>query len=248
MPLAEIEDHIRQFDARIEDRTRGYHNEVIYDIVGKGLMLLKGRAEHLNITGRPKSGETVSPLSKKEAKQLVKLEEKGEQGFLSWFDTTFPGQQIRTARNYMNAARNAGLTSDHGLEDVEALRTALALHEKKPTDLYRLADKVSETPPEDTTPPPNLVADTQRDLFAYLDQALVLRDQMDAEVFEAVHVRLHATLEKLTGAKWIMADEAPSTNGAQHGDLHANGHANDVARRHAKVKAKAAQKKAAKRK
>jgi len=260
MPLAEIEDHIRELDAKIDDRTRGYHNEVIYDIVAKGLMLLKGRAAHQTETltqfqkGNKKAakngGETVSPPSEK---HLVRLGEVGEKGFLAWFEETFEGQQIRTARNYMNAARNAGLTSDHGLEDVEALRVAAALHEKKPTDLYRLADAPSKTPTD--LPPAQIshVAEVQRDLFSYLDQTLQLRDDMEPEDFAATTQRLQATLEKLTGGKWAMVDatddsaehasmhkknrESTRMNAKGKGKLSAAASANRAARNRAKIKA-----------
>lgn len=221
MPLAEIEDHIRAIDARIDGCTRGFHNEVIYEIVGKGLMLLKGREAHLR-QGQKALVETVSTSGKQPtSKALAKAEEASEKGFLAWLDEKFPEQSSRTARNYMNAARNVGLTSDHTLDDVQALKLTMALHEKKPTDLYRLADAVSETPDEnEPAPQPNLVADLTRDLFSYLDDAIVLRDNMEPEQYEAVHSRLHATLEKLTGAKWVMLEEAPSADGAQHGEQH----------------------------
>lgn len=239
MPLAEIEDHIRALDAKIEDRTRGYHNEVIYDIVGKGLMLLKGRALHLaqastqfQAGGKKALKSGVETVATPSGKQLAKIEEKGEGGFLGWLEEKFPEQSSRTARNYMNAARNAGLTADHGPEDVEALRVAMALHEKKPTDLYRLADAVKDEPTRDEpAPAPNMVKDALRDLFATCDTAIVLRDNMEPEDYEAAHVRLHSTLEKLTGAKWVMLDEAPSIDGAQHGDLHAGKGAKSRAKR-----------------
>ncbi len=217
MPLAEIEDHIRQLDARINEKTRGYHNEVIYDIVGKGLMLLKGRDVHLR-QGQKALVETVSTSGKQPtSRALAKAEEKGEQGFLGWLEASFPDQSTRTARNYMNAARNAGLTSDHALADVEALKLTAALHEKKPTDLYRLEDALKTTPEPDNTPPANLVADVQRDLFNYLDQALQIRNEMDHEAYEATTQRLQSTLEALTGCKWGIVD---GNDSAQHGEVH----------------------------
>lgn len=217
MALAEIEDHIIQLDAQINDRTRAYHNEVIYDIVAKGLMLLKGREIHLR-QGQKALVETVSTSGKQPTpKALAKAEEKGEQGFIAWLEKTFPEQSARTARNYMNAARNACLTSDHGLADVAALRQTGALNEKKPTDLYRLEDSLKDKPAELPEPKIDLVGDTDAALFEILDDALQLRDDHDVEPYEAVTTRVQAFLEAWTGCKWSMVDDA--NDSAQHGDV-----------------------------
>jgi hypothetical protein len=219
MPIAEIEDHLRRLDSKITEHTREYQNTVIYDIVGKGLLLLKAREIHLASAGRPKIVETVSTISKKDAKALAKMEAKGDQGFIAWLEEAFPDQTTRTARNYMNAARNAGLTSDHSLDDVDTLKRAMALHEKKPTDLYRLVDKDETPAPPANEPPVNLVADFQRDFFSCLDIAITMRDDMDAPAYEATWQRMQATLEKFTGAKWVITDG--ENDAASHGDQHA---------------------------
>lgn len=209
MQLEEIADHIRQIDARIQETTRGFQNEVIYDIVGKGLLLLKAEAVYL-VSDLP---ETVSGRrhERNEKGQLA-----AQEGFTKWLGDTFPELNERTARNYRNAARNAGLTSDHTLDDVQALKTALVLHEKKPTDLYKLADALKTPEKQDPAPAPNLVADLMHDLFAALDQALQLRGQFDDQPFEAVTTRLRDTLQRWTGTGWIMGQEDGS---AQHGDV-----------------------------
>lgn len=207
-----LETQIRDLLHSDISREQEWQRTAIYDRVAIGLCLLKGRELHLQKAGRPKNGGNGSTISK--------AEQKAETGFLDWIEVQFPGFSTRTARNYMNGARNCGLTSDHGLEDVEALRTAQALHDKTAKELYQIKDAVKPTTTDAPAPAPNLVADLTRDLFGYLDDALTLRDQMEPEAFEAVHTRLHATLEKLTGAKWIMADDAAALDGAQHGELH----------------------------
>ncbi len=215
MLLAEIEDHIRSFDAKIAERTRAYQNEVIYDIVAKGLMLLKARETHLK-QGQKTLVETVSTSAKKQARALAKQEEEGERGFLAWLESRFPGQSSRTARNYMNAARNCALTSDHDLDDVEALRQAQALHEKKPTDLYRLTD-TPPPPPGNSEQPRNLVTEVQMELFGVLDQVVSVRDDMSADQYEAAWIRMKETLEKFTGAAWEMVN---TSSHGEHGEEH----------------------------
>lgn len=227
MPLAEIEEHIRALDAKIEDRTRGYHNEVIYDIVGKGLMLLKANALH-NAQG-----------SRTDRKKLRATVAQGfAEGFDAWFAERYPEQSRRTTYNYMNAARNAGLTSDHSLADVEALRTAMALHEKKPTDLYRLPDALKPPASTELPPPINLAAQVQLELFSALDQALTAKESMDGETYEATWQRMQATLQAFTGARWVMSDEPLDDDSAQHGDMHSDGRAPKAAAKSAKKTAK----------
>lgn len=221
MPLTEIEENIRALDARIDDRTRGYHNEVIYDIVGKGLMLLKGREAHLAQESTQFKKRGVETVSTPSAKQLAKIGEQGERGFLAWLGEKFEGQSTRTARNYMNAARNAGLTSDHTLADVEALRQTAALHEKKPTDLYRLADAL-QTPalPDKPEPVANIVAQTFAEAKTGVSALVAQRDQMEPEVYETAWTWLKSELETFTGRAWCPLEDRPFAEAQQHGELH----------------------------
>jgi hypothetical protein len=211
--LADIEAHLRRIDAQIAEHTRGFHNTVIYDIVAKGLLLLKANAAH-NAQGtrtdrkKPRATVAQSPAAP---------------GFDQWLEDHFPDTSRRSAYNYMNAARNAGLTSDHTLEDVDALRESLALHEKKPTDLYRLPDSLKPAPSlDDPAPPVNLAAQVQLELFSVLDQTITARESMDPATYEATWHRMQTTLEAFTGTRWTMQDAASATtdDSAQHGDTH----------------------------
>ncbi|MEO7933233.1 MAG: hypothetical protein ABIT76_08760 [Chthoniobacterales bacterium] len=195
-------------------RELAWRNESIYDRVAIGLCLLKGRELHLDISGRPKKSGNVSALSKADKKK----QEKAELGFYNWLEERFPNFNRRTATNYMNAARNCGLTSDHSLEDVDALKTAQALHDKTSKDLYRLVDTLKTTTPEDNTPPPDLIADWQLSFFDVLDTTLTVRDDLTPEQYEATHTRLHATLEKLTGMRWVMTSDPVEEEG-EHGSM-----------------------------
>lgn len=207
--LAVLETQIRDLLQADFSREQAFRNESVYDRVAVGLCLLKGRELHLRKGGRPQNSGNVSTVSKK-------AEDKAEISFNKWIEESFPAFTTRTARNYMNGARNCGLTSDHGLEDVQALRTAQALHDKTAKELYKLADALKTPEKAELPPVPNLVADVTRDLFAALDQALQLRDQFEPDGFEAVTTRTLAFLEKWTGARWVMGT---GDDGAQHGDV-----------------------------
>ena len=101
--------------------------DVAYDLVEIGWIFLQGKAaiEH-GMTGKQnasKNGhETVSHPSA---------------GFLKWLWSAAPGIEARSAQNYMNAARNLGLSAESSLEDVRALRDADALEGKKLKDVYK---------------------------------------------------------------------------------------------------------------
>ncbi len=100
--------------------------DIAYDLVEIGWILLQGKAaiEH-GSTGNnnaTKNGtETVSdPFS----------------GFGNWLAATFADINERSARNYMNAARNLKLTDKSTREDVRALRDNKVLEDKRLKDLY----------------------------------------------------------------------------------------------------------------
>lgn len=229
MPLVEIEEHIRGFDAKITDRTYGYHNEVIYDIAAEGLMFLKAQAHYVFSNLR----ETVSlKCRKRNGKgQLAAAED----GFFGWLRRTycqgpfkneaeaarFFQSKKRSAYNYMKLATNNGLTSDHTLDHIEAMRADKALHGRNPTEFYKgqLALDAANIEPEKPEPPVNLVAEVKRDLFEYLDQALSLRDEMPPEDYEDTWHRLRDTLQKLTGRQWEMQGEPPMINATEHAAL-----------------------------
>lgn len=230
-----LETQIRDFLGADQAREREYQNAAIYDRVAIGLCLLKGRELHLQKAGRPKNCGNGSTIS-------AKAEGKADLGFIAWLETKFPGFSTRTARNYMNGARNCGLTADHSLEDVDALRTAQALHDKTAKELYRLEDALKDQPDhDDQAPAPNLVAAVQLDLFRDLDQALQLRDEFSAEDYEATFTRIKATLERFTGCEWVMTDKPVTVEAGTHGEL-------QPAELKKTAKAKPVKKKAAKKK
>lgn len=215
VPIDVLETQIRDLLAADFSREQAYRNEAVYDRVAVGLCLIKGREIHLRQGQTLTSGNvSTSP------KGLAKAEAKADQGFITWIEEQFPNFSTRTARNYMNAARNCGLTSDHSLEDVDALKTAQALHDKTAKELYQLADAL-KTPDAPAKPEPavRLVPTVQAELFQSLDQTITLRDQMRDDEYEATWTRLQATLEKFTGYAWRMADEPASADGAQHGEI-----------------------------
>ncbi len=100
--------------------------DIAYDMIEIGWILLQGKAaiDH-GMSGKTNAAknetDTVSdPIS----------------GFGKWVAETFAEINERTARRYMNAARNMKLSADSTLEDVHALRAANALGDRRLTDLY----------------------------------------------------------------------------------------------------------------
>ncbi len=66
-------------------------------------------------------------------------------GFVQFLNGVFETKQwaavtSRTAYNYMNAARKLGLTHESTDEDIEALKAANAIGDRRMKDLYRLGD------------------------------------------------------------------------------------------------------------
>lgn len=210
--LESISAQVRDIQHAFAGKTRRYMEAAVYDVVAIGLFLLKAEMQFL-LRARP---DTVSG-------RRQKRNEKGQmeagEGFTQWLETEHPDINERTSRRYRNAARNVGLTSDHTLEDVDAMRVEKKLHERTLTDLYKvpaLPGSPAEKEPEEA--PADLAEQTQRDFFAILDQVLVLRDDTPADRYEANTTRLHATLEAYTGCKWIMLEEKPGLDTGRHGE------------------------------
>lgn len=194
--LASIEAGIRQLQQGLDNRTREYFNKTIYDIVTLGLYFLKAEAIHL-LSAQP---ATVAGGCRKRSKsgQL-----QAGDGFTAWALDKFPEISERSTRNYRNAARNAGLTADDTMESVIRLREAKMLHDRKPTDLYRLKDKAPAHPAALLTAP-NFIWEIMRDLSAHQGAALAARGSMSGEEYEAVQSRTKEFLDAFTGATWGM--------------------------------------------
>ena len=94
--LAIIGSSIAKAVTAIGSKTARYHDEIVYDIVGLGVLYLraKERVGHGHFGAFLVNSATVADL---------KISE-------------------RSAQNYMRAAENAGLTEKSTLKDIEALR------------------------------------------------------------------------------------------------------------------------------
>lgn len=213
--LESISAQIRDIQHSFSELTTGYLNKAVYKVVAIGLYLLKGEMNFL-LTAQ------VCKVHTKSRKRNDKGQLQAQEGFTSWLEKAHPDITQNTSQRFRNAARRVGLTSDSTLADVEQLRETQALHGKTLTELY----KALPAPGGDDgdqgdggSSIPSLVHQTQLDLFSTLDQVLVLREQMEPQEYEATHLRLHATLERLTGAKWVMTDEPPSIDASEHGDV-----------------------------
>jgi len=179
--------------------------DLVYDIVAAGVYWLKIRDLHCREHLTQFHGvETVS-TPEGDADQSA--------GFLNLIEREFTRHDLdeagqkkhfqakaRTIRNYMTAARNAGLTGDHTLEDVQRLRDQHALDDKRVTDLYRLQD--SEPGGDQTPPPRNLVAEAAQDLSRVIGDILKVKDETPPELYEANVTLLRSSLEAYTGHSW----------------------------------------------
>jgi len=228
-PLPEIERQLGLIDARVAELNRQYNNELVYFIVAKGLMFLKAKASleppYETVSHGENPTRNALSLGKTPCETVSHgLRRNGKAGrfegsFLKWLAEKWPDTAPRTAQNCMNAARNAGLTSDHSLEDVEALRAAEVLHGKTASELYRLADALKDKPTHaPSLPLPNLVAAVQLDLFRDLDQILAVRGDMEPDDFEATTQRILATLVAFTGHAWEPAGSGID-DAAQHAEM-----------------------------
>jgi hypothetical protein len=134
----------------------------------------------------------------------------------------FPRVSLRSARNYMNAARNAGLTEESTAKDLEKLRKSEALHGRKPTDLYRLMEQEQEQEQEQQESPTkwNLLRDAAVSLREHCETAVELRAQMNKKVFSTVCARLQRTLEELTKHPWDMVTVRQGNHFKEHGDVY----------------------------
>jgi hypothetical protein len=197
--LSECATNIARLYAVIGARTRAFHDEVIYHYVEVGLYFLKVK-EALG------HGDFMEFLS-----------QNGNVSNLGIID--------RTARNYMNAARNAGLTHESTEESIDALRARQALHGKKATDLYRLTDGDQEQDQEQEQESKwDLMREVAIATREQLEQLIEHRRGMNKKVYETVAARLHRTIEEFTGTGWVMTeDRKPGESQPffkEHGDVY----------------------------
>jgi hypothetical protein len=175
-------------------KTQKFQEEIIYDFVEWGLYFLKAKARvgHGNFEDFHKSA-TVADLNISE----------------------------RSARNYMNAARNAGLDEKSTIADVEKLRSSQALHGRKPTDLYRLMDVEEELEPEAPRGKRwELIRDAAVNFREHSETVVELKPQMNKKVFSTVCARALRTLEELTGSTWDMVEQRNREHFKEHGDVY----------------------------
>jgi hypothetical protein len=215
--LADCEKNIRRVYETIGGKTRAFQEDVVYDCVEMGLYFLKakdaighGHFEDFVRSATSAPGTTLTdvfcPSDKNETVSFL------------------PPVQLRTAQNYMNAARNAGLTVASTSADVEKLRATEALHGKRPGDLYKLKDKEEEEEDESGGTKWNLMRDAAVNLREHCDTVVELKPQMNKKVFSTVCARLQRTLEELTGNPWDMIAkefaEHARAKFKEHGDVY----------------------------
>jgi hypothetical protein len=192
--LEQCAGEIRRMHCVISEKTQRFQEEVIYDFVEWGLYFVQAK----HALGHGEFGDflksaTVADLNISE----------------------------RSARNYMNAARNAGLTHASTAEDIETLRRSKALHGKKPTELYRLLDSAEEEHEEEKPGPKwQLVRDTAVSLREACENAVAIRDSLNKKAFQTFCARLHRTLEDMSGSQWDIVDQREREPFKEHGDIY----------------------------
>lgn len=214
--LDQCAENIRRVHETIGGKTRAFQQDVVYDCVEMGLYFLKAK----EAIGHGEFEDFVQSATSAPGATLVEASNSKNE-MVSFLPTI----QLRTAQNYMNAARNAGLTSKSTSADVDKLRATEALHGKRPGDLYRLKDKEEETEEANqggTTW--NLMRDAAVNLRSHCETAIALKEQMNKKVFSTVCARLQRTLEELTDTPWDMIAEthAAARRGKfrEHGDVY----------------------------
>ena len=143
--LPEISKHIRKAQAAlIAENERmlaavGRWNESRkYSNVEIGWDLLRAVVLHRSDTKtRFKSFSTGVETLSTPARQPLTTGETENGGFYAWLKTEHADIEPRTARNWMNAARNAGLTAESAPAEVAALRRKKALEGIALAKLYR---------------------------------------------------------------------------------------------------------------
>lgn len=189
--LNECAAEIRRMHGLITDKTRRFHEEVIYDFVEWGLYFLRAKDAlgHGNFGDFLKSA-TVADLNIPE----------------------------RSAQRYMAAARGAGLNEASTTEDMLTLRKSKALHGRTLGDISRpLLGGPNEEPPARW----DLVRDTAISLREQCENAEKLRDLLNPKAFSTICARLHRTLESLTKQTWGPANERPlEPFFMEHGDIY----------------------------
>lgn len=130
-----------------------HRSKEAYAAIGQGLWLLNACAINALPVSRRGQGRKSSVT--------VALDSEADQnaGFEQWLaeNVTGPESPLRLSRrtcyNYMTAARNVGLQSGDGEDELAALQARNALAGLKLTDLYKLESGAEPTPKSAPSPP-----------------------------------------------------------------------------------------------
>lgn len=205
---------ISKFQRSIAKKSR----DLVYEIVSAGLFLLKLRELHLAQGQHPALGGGDGDGEPHGFYRVIEdefanpdIEDDGER-------RKHLAALLRTTRNYMTAARNAGLTAEHEIADVQRLKKQHALDDRTASELYRLKDKTPHPAASDDDEKPNLAAQAAGDLSAACDAIRSLRDQTDPDVYQANVTTLRETLDLYTDARWDMVESA--VDHAEHAEVH----------------------------
>jgi hypothetical protein len=201
--LKAIEAHLTPIAQRISKKTE----DLLYDLVEAGLFLMKAQ-------------EAYRVCNVAHAVDGKFDGSNDDEGFQGWLTDKYPQISRRSAYNYINGAKNCGLTIADDATAVEALRSKHALAGKTAGEIYRLTDVVEEEEEEKGGKRWSLIRDAAVNLRQHCEEVVILREQMNKKAFSTVCARLQRTLEELTGSSWDLVDRTERARYKEHGDIY----------------------------
>ena len=205
--LTEIEAQLTPIAERIQKKSE----DLLYDMVGAGLWLMKAQEAHrLSNVGHAADGKFDGSA--------------GDTGFKGWLETHYPKISRATAYNYINGAKNCGLTVTSGPDAVDTLRARKFLAGKTARDICSLKDKPEvdgDHSGQETRY--DLVRDELVSLRERCENVINLRESMTKEAYSTACARLQRTLEEMTQTGWTMSsDRKPGEqlHFKEHGDVY----------------------------
>lgn len=202
--LKEIEAKLTPVVARVSRKTE----DLLYDLVLAGLYLMKGQESHrVCAIAHAADGKFDGSA--------------GDTGFQGWLEEKFPTISRRSAYNYINGAKNCGLTIKDGASAIAKLRKTHALQGKTASELYKLKDREQEEEQEESGGTKwNLLRDAAVNHRAAGETVVELRPHMNKKVHSTVCARALRTLEDLTGSTWDIVPARKGNHFREHGDVY----------------------------
>jgi hypothetical protein len=202
-PLKKIEAQLTPVVDLIERKSV----DLLYDIVTAGLFLMKAQNTHRCATvAHAADGKFAGS--------------EDDTGFQGWLEEKYPRISRRSAYNYINGAKNCGLTITDDTSAISKLRKTHALAGKTASDIYKLQDKPEDTEEEEQGTKWNLIRDAAVNFRQHSETVVELRPEMSKKAHSTVCARALRTLEELTGSTWDIVPSRKGNHFREHGDVY----------------------------